>query len=156
VGIFGGGEVFGEMALLTKEPRSASLKTLTNTTTIEITSHSLEEISKIDPKIMESIWDSYSEHKFDNCVSSIKQYAGLSKGEKVLWFKTAKKEGFARHTTYTPPSAEYIYLFILSGFIDLNGKRYLGPRLIHVNSQNEMTTPKEATGYWLKSLKNKG
>ncbi|MDH5491560.1 MAG: cation:proton antiporter [Myxococcales bacterium] len=64
--VLGGGEILGEMALLTGERRNASARAATSVTVGRISSADFERLMQTRPEVRESIWQTFSHHALDN------------------------------------------------------------------------------------------
>jgi signal-transduction protein with cAMP-binding, CBS, and nucleotidyltransferase domain len=74
------GDLFGEIAMLSGERRSASLRTATGTLLIKISRAALFSILEAHPKLSEIIWKNFAARRFDDCV---RQHQPLTAGERA-------------------------------------------------------------------------
>jgi hypothetical protein len=65
------GDMFGEIALLSGERRSASVRTATATLLIQISRSALFSILETHPELSEIIWRNFAARRFDDCVRGL-------------------------------------------------------------------------------------
>ena len=61
----GGGEILGEMALLTGSPRMATARAVTTVTVGEIEREAFENLMLTQPHVRDAIWRSFAERRFE-------------------------------------------------------------------------------------------
>lgn len=66
LGVLGGGDVLGEMALLTDEPRSASARAATAVTVGRISRRDFRQLMETRPGVQHKIWRAFAERSLDN------------------------------------------------------------------------------------------
>jgi NhaP-type Na+/H+ or K+/H+ antiporter/CRP-like cAMP-binding protein len=90
VDVLGGGDVVGEMALLTGEPRTASAVALTSVTLGKIDRGRFEQLAQRVPGLLEQIWRAFSERVFDNHLRDNESYVHLGHSERIAWFRAGR------------------------------------------------------------------
>lgn len=79
----GPGEVFGEIAALSGEPRSATARAATEATLLRLEPHALREAMDADPALRESLWARYAERRFEDVATGHAAFAGSTREERL-------------------------------------------------------------------------
>ena len=77
------GELFGEIAMLSGERRSATLRTATATLLIKISRASLFSTLDANPVLRETIWKNFAARRFDDCVRGLPSWQAMQRAERV-------------------------------------------------------------------------
>ena len=75
--ILGGGDVFGEMAFLTGETRTATIKAATSVVLVELSRKNLSGLMESIPTLSEEIWQAFAQHQFDTYLRALPRFARL-------------------------------------------------------------------------------
>ncbi|WAS91264.1 cyclic nucleotide-binding domain-containing protein [Nannocystis punicea] len=75
----GSGEVFGEIAALTGEPRSMTVRAATPATLVRIARAQLHAVMAADPALTASLWGRLSERRFDDVTAGEAAFAGTTR-----------------------------------------------------------------------------
>jgi hypothetical protein len=79
----GSGAMFGEIALLSGEARSASVRTATATLLIQISRAALFSILEAQPKLAEIIWRNFAARRFDDCVRGLPMWKTMGRAARL-------------------------------------------------------------------------
>jgi CRP-like cAMP-binding protein len=120
VDVLGGGDVVGEMALLTGEPRTASAVALTSVTLGKIDRGRFDQLAQRVPGLLEQIWRAFSERVFDNHLRGVESYVHLGHTERIAWFRAGRFQRLAAGEKVTAARADRA-VFLVYG-------RVRGPR----------------------------
>ena len=104
------GEVFGGMAVLTGQPRSATVKAATKMVVLELHAPDLKALFAVQPAAREVLWTNIARDRFDTLVQSWPRMAHLSRAERAAWFS-------AGHPLDGPPAAEAL-VFVVYGRVE--------------------------------------
>lgn len=77
------GNMFGEIAMLSGERRSASLRTATATLLIQISRVALFSILEAQPKLSEIIWKNFAARRFDDCVRDLPTWKTMERAARL-------------------------------------------------------------------------
>lgn len=111
------GAMFGEIAMLSGEPRSASIRTATKTTLIRLKRKTLLSLMETHPQMSDTIWDVFARRRFmDLTSSSTGRFGTLSRQRRLDWFAHAQFQRLLaqEQATITEP-----WLFLVTGAVEL-------------------------------------
>jgi CRP-like cAMP-binding protein len=77
------GAMFGEIAMLSGERRSATLRTATATLLIQISRAALFSILEAHPKLSESLWKNFAARRFDDCVRGLPAWKTMQRAARL-------------------------------------------------------------------------
>ena len=86
------GHYFGEMSLLSGEPRSASIRSATSITLVKISREALKSVLRSHPRLEDELWQVFSQRSFDRFLSGHKDYAGLEWEDRLNWHKSGEQK----------------------------------------------------------------
>ena len=135
------GEVFGEVAALTGEPRSMTVRAATRAALIRLDRASLLASMAADPGLHAAVWDRFTENRFEDVTAGLPAFAGTTRqarGEHL-------REGTAVELA-ADASAEWHgagHVFVAHGEVDVEQGatrvRGRGPLLVAVAGQLRLT-----------------
>lgn len=119
----GYGEVVGEMALLTGEPRNASIRAATLLKCVQIRQSALEEIMR-HAETRDAIWASFTARRFDNYLRTLQRFTHLSQDDRRDWIARSPQVVLGPGETFEP-DAETAHIFLVTGEaeVDIGGTR---------------------------------
>ena len=77
------GDLFGEIAMLSGERRSASVRTATATLLIQISRAALFSILEAHPKLSAIIWKNFAARRFDDCVRGLPAWKTMERAARL-------------------------------------------------------------------------
>jgi hypothetical protein len=77
------GDMFGEIAMLSGERRSASVRTATATLLIQISRPALFSILEAHPELSEIIWKNFAARRFDDCVRGLPAWKTMKRAARL-------------------------------------------------------------------------
>jgi hypothetical protein len=77
------GDMFGEIAMLSGERRSASVRTATATLLIQISRPALFSILEAHPELNEIIWKNFAARRFDDCVRGLPAWKTMQRAARL-------------------------------------------------------------------------
>jgi CRP-like cAMP-binding protein len=110
------GEMFGEIAMLSGEPRTASIRTATKTTLIRLKRQTLLSLMEMHPRMGEAIWGAFGLRRFDLTAGNSTRFSALSYQQRREWFARGQLQRLAaqERARITDP-----WLFVLMGAVEL-------------------------------------
>ncbi len=144
VGVLGGGEIIGEMALLTGQPRTATAKAKTAVTLGKLSRSGFEHLMQSQPTLRQSIWDEFSWRRFDNELRALGSFQYLERRQRRHWLEAGEQvlaEPGHRHVLQ-PGQA----LFVATGDVEVDGKVRTAPCLIQ---GREVRVAASSAGRWV-------
>lgn len=117
--VLGGGEILGEMALLTGAPRVATARAITTVTVGELSRRAFERLMAAQPGLREGVWRSFAERRFDNHLRTLSRYEHLSHDDRVRWFRRGSLVALERGEAL--PCDDGAIAFVVVGSVAGNG-----------------------------------
>jgi len=113
----GSGAVFGEIALLSSDRRTASVRTATSCTLVRVNRNALLPILKEHPRLRKALWTAFAERYFDTLVASTSRLRDLSWAQRLAWFRKGEHQELDEGAEVRLPQC--ITVFILKGQIEV-------------------------------------
>jgi len=134
--VLGGGDVLGEMALLTGSPRMATARAVTTVTVGEIERAAFEDLMRTQPHLRQEIWRRFGERVFDNHLRAARGYAHLDREARRGWFRSGELVGVeaGEPVPGEPPQLA----FLVSGALDRDRRRHAAPALIALDAASPL------------------
>lgn len=128
VDILGAGDVVGEMALLSGEPRRATIVALTPTTLGEIGRADLDALTEASPGLRERLVSAFERRAFDNHVRDLERFKHTSHDDRVRWFDRGRRVALEPGGEHARDPGDR-YAFVVSGRVELAGEALEAPAL---------------------------
>ncbi len=116
VDVFGGGDILGEMALLTGETRSASSKGATAVTLVRIGADVFDALMKSSDELSTSVWDAFAQRSFDNHIREQNAYSHLERTDRIGWIAGREHIDLEDGAMAEMPG-EDTYVFVVTGSV---------------------------------------
>ncbi|MFN8487408.1 MAG: cyclic nucleotide-binding domain-containing protein [Caldilineaceae bacterium] len=111
------GAMFGELALLSGEARSATIRTATKTTLIRLKRKQLITLMATHPTLHTAIWGAYNQRRFaDLTASSTAQFAQLTRQQRLAWLAQGQMQTLGAQEQATIQSP---WLFVPTGTVEI-------------------------------------
>jgi Na+/H+ antiporter len=120
--VLGGGDILGEMALLTGSPRLATARALTTVTVGEIQRGAFDRLMQTEPPLREEIWRSFAERRFDNHLRTLAGYDQLDRADRLDWFRRGALVGLDRGEEV--PRDGWALVFVVAGCLERGMRRF--------------------------------
>ncbi|MDB4905465.1 MAG: cAMP-binding protein [Gemmatimonadetes bacterium] len=114
----GRGDIFGEMALLTGEPRSATVRSATALVAVRITRSAFESFLRVHPAIEEELWALYGQRRFDVYLRNQDRFTHLGRAERIAWFDGGEHRVMEGGSTIALPATHCV--FVVTGKVEMN------------------------------------
>ncbi|MCP3136915.1 cyclic nucleotide-binding domain-containing protein [Pyxidicoccus xibeiensis] len=120
----GSGTVFGEIAMLGGERRSASVRTAAASTLVRIPRAALQPLLEADAGLRRGVWSTFAERRFDDLVRGMSRYAHLGRKARLAWLRHGKQVELApKQECVVEPGS---HLLVLAGAVELT---HAAPRM---------------------------
>lgn len=120
----GSGTVFGEIAMLAGERRSASIRTATASTLVRIPREVLLPLMEANAGLRQSVWSTFAERRFESLVRGMDRYAKLGRQGRRSWLRQGEHRELAPRQALTVEPGTHVLL--LSGTVEL---AHAGPQV---------------------------
>lgn len=111
------GAIFGEIAMLAGERRSASIRAATATTLVRIPRDVLMPVVEADAGLRQSVWRTYAARRFDDHVRGLERFEHLGRKARQAWFERGELRELKAGEQVTVETGGA--LFVVSGAVDL-------------------------------------
>lgn len=112
----GGGALLGEIAMLSGEPRSASVRTASAATLVRIRRDALFPLLEMDSSLRRALWSAFAARRFDDCVRDLARFRALGRRDRLQWIARGELQLLASNET-TTVSGEAAFVFVLTGAV---------------------------------------
>ncbi len=134
--VLGGGDILGEMALLSGAPRSATARAITTVTLGEITRERFDQLMQTQPQLRTEIRKTYARRLFDDYLRSDPRLKKLSHEQKRRWFAAGHADYLQREQSVI--GRQEGYLFLASGRLHAAEESFESPQLIPLKNYDEL------------------
>jgi CRP-like cAMP-binding protein len=93
----GSGAMFGEIAMLGGERRSASIRTATASTLVRIPRAVLQPVMEAHADLRQTVWQTYAVRRFEDLARENAPYNSLGRQERLAWLKQGEHRELAPH-----------------------------------------------------------
>ena len=88
--VLGGGDLLGEMALLTGAPRNATARAVTALTVGRIDRAGFDRLLETQPSLREQVWRALRRRSFDNAVRVLPAHGHLGRVQRLAWIDSGR------------------------------------------------------------------
>jgi CRP-like cAMP-binding protein len=113
----GSGAVFGEIAMLAGERRSASIRIATASTLVRIPREVLLPLLDANAGLRESVWTTFAERRFESLVRGLSRFGHLGRKDRMAWLRQGEHHELAPNQMLSVKPGSH--LFVLSGTVEL-------------------------------------
>lgn len=135
--VLGGGDILGEMALLTGEPRTASARTATAVTLGCIPRDGFEHLMRTQPRLSGDVWANFCRRSFDNHLLGDDEWSYLDHDARVEWFDAGHVHAVDDGERIDVPDG-CIWAYAALGAIEVAGTRHPAPALVRLGSDGAL------------------
>jgi NhaP-type Na+/H+ or K+/H+ antiporter/CRP-like cAMP-binding protein len=126
-----GGQLLGEMALLTGEPRAASARAATTVTLGRISRADFDLLMQTRPEVRERIWQAYGQRVFDNALRLDRRRAPLVGAPSRAWFRDGRPLSLAEGESRELEGARFA--FVVHGRVSRGPLVFDAPALVELD-----------------------
>lgn len=137
----GTGALFGEIAMLSGERRSASLRTASAVILIEISRQTLFSVLDANPTLRDTLWRHFAERRFDDCIRGLGHFKTLARTERLALIEAGIHQGLGDQEATTVDAGFLLFVLIGELRVDQAGSSMVvrGPTLIEADSRLALT-----------------
>ncbi len=143
VDVLGGGDILGEMSLLTGAPRTASARAATSVTVGEVSREGFSKLMAAQPELAERIWGEFGKRRFDNLCRDLPEFSDLDHDQRLAWYDSGQLVTLAVGSGHEV-DGEYAYVFVISGTVRGGRTEYPAPSLFSLGVLSEVEAVAEA------------
>lgn len=140
VDVFGGGDILGEMSLLTGETRTASIKAATAVTLVRIGADVFDALMKGSADLTASVWNAFAQRRFDNHIREQNAYHHLERSDRMEWISEREHIEVADGAMCELPGDDP-YVFVITGVVRTVGsdRDHSAPCLLALGSNRTLS-----------------
>jgi hypothetical protein len=112
----GSGAVFGELAMLAGERRSASIRTATASLLVRIPRAVLLPLMEHHAHLRQGVWRTFAARRFDDMGRELARYAHLGRKERLAWLQRGEQHTLAANEALCVGADSL--LLVLSGLVE--------------------------------------
>jgi hypothetical protein len=112
----GSGAVFGEIAMLAGERRSASVRTVTASTLVCIPREALLALMDANVRLRKDVWKTFAERRFESLVRGVDRYKQLGRHGRRSWLQQGEHRELEPEQVITVEPGTH--LLVLSGTVE--------------------------------------
>jgi Na+/H+ antiporter len=135
--ILGGGDILGEMALLTGERRTASIRAATAVTLGRIDAEAFNHLMETQPGLRERVWSAFAEREFDTYLREQRVFGYLDHDDRLKWIRSAPMREISPGDRFE--TSEEGYLFVVTGSVSDGGQRLSAPALLKLKKDSPVS-----------------
>jgi hypothetical protein len=113
----GSGALFGEIAMLAGERRSASIRTATSSLLVRIPRSALLPLMEANASLRQGVWQKFAERRFDDLVRGMDRYGHLGRKGRLAWVQRGEHRDLAVRETLSLEAGTHV--FVLSGVLEV-------------------------------------
>jgi len=142
VDVLGGGDILGEMALLSGEPRQASIRAATTLTVGIIQRDAFLKLLSERPSLSQGVWLAYTQRSLGNLLREDPRFEHLDETTRTQWARKLDVHALPQGGKLGCDAAGYA--FVVQGDATIDGERCGSPALVSVKSGTQITTATDA------------
>jgi hypothetical protein len=120
----GSGTVFGEIAMLAGERRSATIRTATTSMLVRIPREALLPLMDANVGLRQSVWSTFAERRFESLVRGMDRYGKLGRQGRRSWLRQGEHRELSPQQALTVEPGTHV--LVLSGTVEL---AHAGPQV---------------------------
>ncbi|HYO51465.1 cyclic nucleotide-binding domain-containing protein [Archangium sp.] len=113
----GSGSLFGEIAMLAGERRSASIRTATTSMLVRIPRSALLPLMEANASLRQGVWQKFAERRFDDMVRGLDRYGHLGRKGRLSWAQRGEHRALAAQEPLSLEAGTHV--FVLSGVLEV-------------------------------------
>ncbi len=107
---FGAGDYFGEMSLMSGEPRTASVRTVSSTILVRIDRKPFLDFLENNPEIKSIAWDVFGQRRFDKYLIGQERFEHLDHDSRIAWYQSAERKFLNKGTEQKISASKYVFM----------------------------------------------
>ena len=134
LGVLGGGEIVGEMSLLTAHRRAATVRAATTVTVGRVSQADFDRVMEGQPGLRDRIWQRFAAHQFDNLCRADRRFSALDRKAREAWLGSGDALEVLEPDTNIEPDSGFTYL--VSGALNVSGTVREAPLVLETKAFN--------------------
>ncbi len=143
VDVLGGGDIIGEISLLTGAPRTASIKAATSVTLGKIGRDDFAHLIEAAPQLGECVWQAFGTRNFDNHVRKLPRFRHLDHEDRLMWC-AAGTPTLMRAGEMTRTTDSTTQVLVLTGMIRAGRAQHSAVDLVDIDCPTELEAVEES------------
>jgi CRP-like cAMP-binding protein len=139
------GALFGEIAMLGGERRSASLRTASSTILIKISRRALFSILDANPALGEVIWKNFAARRFDDCVRSLGTFKTMERAARLGVIEAGVHQQLADGESTTVDPSVILFVLLGDARVDQAGTSMVVRAPTLIDTKNELALTAQGT-----------
>lgn len=139
LGVVGTGELLGEMALLTGEPRSASAFATEDSVLLQVGRLDFLALESKTEFLHFKVWCAFALHRFETFLIETGKLPEIKGEARAAWLKKFEISELKMAEEATPPAQAH-YLFVAHGFAVADLKEFKAPALTEVSPKAHVSS----------------
>lgn len=129
VEVLGGGDIIGEMSLLTGARRTATVRAGTSVTLGKVDRADFAGLMEQHPDLAEKVWGEFGRRVFDNFTRSHPTYGELDRDQRFAWLDRGQVVHQPAGSVHRR-QPHHTHAFVVSGAIEVEGAKHSAPALV--------------------------
>ncbi len=140
VDVLGGGDILGEMALLTGETRTASIRAATPVTLIRVGRAAFDALMLGNEALSQAVWDGFAQRRFDNYLRTVSGFRHLDRDARLAWISGKPHVGL-EDGAMDEVNGDAHWLFVLTGSVRTVGQDHdhVAPALVRIGGNRTLS-----------------
>lgn len=145
VDVLGGGDILGEMSLLTGDLRTASIRAATSVTLIRVGRTAFNGLMEENQALSAAVWDAFAQRSFDNYLRTVSGFGHLDRDARVGWIARRLHVQLAEGAM-EEAGGDAHWIFVLSGRVRTIGQDHdhVAPALVRIGDNRTLSCRSEA------------
>ncbi len=135
--VFGGGDILGEMALLTGEARTASIRAATPVTVVKIGRDAFCALMDKHDHLEAAVWTAFAQRRADNLLRDKPGFAHIERDARNEWIADGEHVALEKGATRAAPDG-VAHALVVAGAVFTETGRHAAPELMNVTASTKM------------------
>jgi NhaP-type Na+/H+ or K+/H+ antiporter len=143
VDVLGGGDILGEMALLTGEARNASIRAASTVTLVKLGREDFLRLFEGHADVERDVWDAFARRRGDNFLGAQPRFRHLDRDARIAWCGGREHVVLAKGDKHTVGDG-VSHVLVLTGAVFTSDGRHPAPDVLSVAAGDEIEATVDA------------
>lgn len=143
IDVLGGGDIVGEISVLTGAARTATARAATTVTVGKIERDDFARLMASQPRFEEGVWREVCRRRFDNALRNHSSYAGLDHDARMLWFDRAEVRSIRKGASAPCPEGMQ-HVFVAVGRVRIGDRTVDAPAIAPIGGATSIVAAADA------------